>query len=282
MDHAVATALLDMSRARDANVYWGTVSDYLNEFAMADRLRVMRRKNGIIDENETTIYDTTDQQWRQFYQENGFKYIDPLARTLHLKQFGVFCWGSEKVKSLHVPETPRLQKAIKNHAMHAGAFGAHVNFPADGYTLSMSATFASHPEMVETRVTGSSAMLEKFLKFAALFHEHAVAQKSPDGSYFDRLVVQLLMANGMPLKEIEKFGLLGDTGAVMENPLSERQREILLKVADGQSTKEIAYDLGVTERVVNHALNQAKSRLGARNRTQAVLRASSLGLLQPD
>lgn len=282
MDHAVTAALLDMSRASDSLTYWSTVSDYLNEFALSDTVRVMRRKDGIVDDNETTVFDSSDPQWRKYYQDKGFKYVDPLARVHELKDFGVFCWGSERVRKLHRPGTERLIKAMKQQADIAGGFGLHVEFPAEGYTISMAAAFRHDPAMVERRVTESAAMLEKFLTFAAVFHERMLAQDAPDGSYFDRLVVDLLLMNGLTLKEIDKFGLLAETEQKLDNPLTVRQREVLLKVAEGKSIKEIAHDLGITERVINYSLKQAKTRLGARNRTQAVLRASALGLLRPD
>lgn len=281
MDHAIAAALLDMSRAEDSPSFWRVVSNYLNEFALADFLRVMRRQDGIINDKEVIVYDTTDQEWRKYYQEKDFKQIDPLARILHKKEYGVFCWGSEKLKRHYVEKTSLLETAIKKYGDHTGAFGAHVNFPSDGYTMSISATFRHSPDMVAKRVDSNEALLRKFFTFSAVLHERMMTADMPDELFFDRLVVQLLLANGLEIRQIEEFGLMNETGVQLENPLSELQREIMLKVAEGHSTKEIAYMKAMSERMVNHALNQARDRLGARNRTQAVLRATTLGLLKP-
>lgn len=61
--------------------------------------------------------------------------------------------------------------------------------------------------------------------------------------------------------------------------LSERERTVLHKVADGRSTKQIARELGITERTVKFHVSSIMNKLGAENRAQAVAEAARRGLL---
>ncbi|MEV6645811.1 response regulator transcription factor [Amycolatopsis sp. NPDC051371] len=62
-------------------------------------------------------------------------------------------------------------------------------------------------------------------------------------------------------------------------PLSEREREVLRLLADGRSNREIAASLFLAEGTVKNHVTNLLGKLGARDRTQAALRARDLGLL---
>lgn len=61
--------------------------------------------------------------------------------------------------------------------------------------------------------------------------------------------------------------------------LSERELEILRQVANGESNKEIAIHLYITEGTVKNHVTNILGKLGVRDRTQAALRAKELGLI---
>lgn len=61
--------------------------------------------------------------------------------------------------------------------------------------------------------------------------------------------------------------------------LTEREREILALLAQGQANKEIADRLGITERTVKFHVSRILARLGASNRAHAVTIAQERGLL---
>lgn len=61
--------------------------------------------------------------------------------------------------------------------------------------------------------------------------------------------------------------------------LSEREREVLRKIAGGHSNKQIAQALGITERTVKFHVTSIRNKLGAENRAQAVALAAQRGLL---
>ncbi|MHB2018800.1 MAG: LuxR C-terminal-related transcriptional regulator [Candidatus Xenobia bacterium] len=61
--------------------------------------------------------------------------------------------------------------------------------------------------------------------------------------------------------------------------LSDRERTVLRLVAAGRSNKQIAAELGITERTAKFHVESARNKLGAENRAQAVALATSRGLL---
>jgi LuxR family transcriptional activator of bioluminescence operon len=69
-------------------------------------------------------------------------------------------------------------------------------------------------------------------------------------------------------------------GARMVRPLSPRERECLLWVAEGKTSWEIGLILATSERTVNFHLRNASVKLGVSNRQHAVARALLLGLLK--
>jgi len=66
------------------------------------------------------------------------------------------------------------------------------------------------------------------------------------------------------------------------NPLSPREREVLAQAARGQRNREIAERLGVSEQTVKNHLSSAMHKLGAPNRTRAVMYAVRHGWLSVD
>lgn len=64
-----------------------------------------------------------------------------------------------------------------------------------------------------------------------------------------------------------------------EDPLSDRQRQILQQAGEGRSTTEIAADLHLSEGTVRNYLSEAIARLGAVNRIDAARIARSRGWL---
>ena len=63
-------------------------------------------------------------------------------------------------------------------------------------------------------------------------------------------------------------------------PLSDRELEVLALLADGSSNREIATALFLAEGTVKNHVTNVLAKLGARDRTQAALRARGLGLIR--
>jgi len=62
-------------------------------------------------------------------------------------------------------------------------------------------------------------------------------------------------------------------------PLSDRELDVIRLLADGRSNREIAAALFLAEGTVKNHVTNVLAKLGARDRTQAALRARELGLL---
>jgi DNA-binding NarL/FixJ family response regulator len=109
----------------------------------------------------------------------------------------------------------------------------------------------------------------------------------------DRLVEALLAAaNGesvlqpsVAAKVVARFARMTDDDETAPRaqplvvPLSDRELEVLRLLADGSSNREIASALFLAEGTVKNHVTNVLAKLGARDRTQAALRARALGLL---
>lgn len=62
-------------------------------------------------------------------------------------------------------------------------------------------------------------------------------------------------------------------------PLTPRENEVLQLLAQGMTNKAIALDLGITEHTVKFHVNAIMGKLDAQSRTEAVVRATQLGLI---
>ncbi len=83
------------------------------------------------------------------------------------------------------------------------------------------------------------------------------------------------------LCEPTRQALPGDGASLqLEDPLSEREREVLNLLASGKTNSEVAGDLFVSVGTVKSHTGNIYRKLGARNRAQALTRARKLGLLR--
>ena len=84
-------------------------------------------------------------------------------------------------------------------------------------------------------------------------------------------------------KVVAEFARLTDArppaALPLPEPLSERELEVLRLLATGATNREIAAALFIAEGTVKNHLTSILGKLGARDRTQAVLKAQALGLL---
>ena len=72
---------------------------------------------------------------------------------------------------------------------------------------------------------------------------------------------------------------LRDTPILVE-PLTPREHDVLVLVADGLRNRDVAERLGITEHTVKFHLAAIFGKLGASSRTEAVRRGFQLGLIQ--
>ncbi len=72
---------------------------------------------------------------------------------------------------------------------------------------------------------------------------------------------------------------LAESEGTRSTPLSKREREILQKVADGSTTRQVASDLGISPHTVKTHLERIFEKLGANDRAQAVAIAIRTGIV---
>lgn len=73
---------------------------------------------------------------------------------------------------------------------------------------------------------------------------------------------------------------LGSPGRRRSDELSPREEEVLQLIADGLAPNEVAERLYISPRTVKNHLASAYAKLGARDRTDAVLRAVRRGIVR--
>jgi DNA-binding NarL/FixJ family response regulator len=107
----------------------------------------------------------------------------------------------------------------------------------------------------------------------------------------DRLVEALLAARrgesvlqpSVAAKVVAQFARLPDAPRPRPQPLvvplSDRELDVVRLLADGRSNREIAAELFLAEGTVKNHVTNVLAKLGARDRTQAALRARALDLL---
>jgi DNA-binding NarL/FixJ family response regulator len=79
---------------------------------------------------------------------------------------------------------------------------------------------------------------------------------------------------------IEEVRMGEGEGGGRTTPLSKREREILQKVADGSTTRQVASELGISPHTVKTHLERIFEKLGANDRAQAVAIAIRTGIVQ--
>lgn len=107
-------------------------------------------------------------------------------------------------------------------------------------------------------------------------------------------LLEALSLRNSPIKQEYLFMLLElarqapdgvhDVAAAIEadtdSALSPRERQILVMLADGCSNKELAARANIAESTIETYLHRINTKLGSRNRTQAVRRGRELGIIQ--
>jgi DNA-binding NarL/FixJ family response regulator len=92
-----------------------------------------------------------------------------------------------------------------------------------------------------------------------------------------------LIAPSVARKVVSEFARLKPASETssesLPDPLSEREIEILQEVSKGYSNKEIADKLYLAEGTVKNYVTSILQKIGARDRTQAAIRARELGIL---
>ncbi|HLO76100.1 MAG TPA: LuxR family transcriptional regulator [Magnetospirillum sp.] len=184
------------------------------------------------------------EEWVRLYVERNYVAVDPVPLTAQSTPLP-FQWRQALAQS---PHGARAQQVFDD----AATFGIH-----DGYTVPIHApaglALMSMAVVDPTMFEPGSATRRQTLHLLAL-HFHLACERC--------LAEPPSVPASLP-------------------KLTPREREVLLWTAKGKTGWEIARILNLTERTVTYHIENAKAKLGATSRSQAVVVALGMGLITP-
>ena len=183
------------------------------------------------------------ENWRKHYDEEGYANIDPTV--VHCAKTSIpIIWKNELFKGRR---EARVRSEAKDCGLVSGAsFSIHGN-RGEAAMLSLSTSRESREAQDDI-----VAMMGKAQLLTCYLHE---------------AVQRIVLSKGpIPLKKVN---------------LTEREKECLLWAAEGKTGWEIANIIKISERTVTFHLQNAVQKLGVVNRQQAISRALSLGIIEP-
>lgn len=126
-----------------------------------------------------------------------------------------------------------------------------------------------------------SEFLSRLLQTALLFPQFALLHRD---SHPDAIVAALdTLASGLSALDPRVTSLLSlperSPQAPLPSPLTAREYEVLQLLARGLTNRAIALELSITQHTVKFHVNAIMSKLDAQSRTEAVVRATQLGLI---
>lgn len=80
-------------------------------------------------------------------------------------------------------------------------------------------------------------------------------------------------------RQVLRAAMTGDQSRVMESNLSSREMEVLVCLAQGRTTSQIAAELYISENTVKTHVRHILEKLEASNRAEAVSKATQMGLI---
>ncbi|MEU6595239.1 response regulator transcription factor [Streptomyces sp. NPDC046881] len=148
-----------------------------------------------------------------------------------------------------------------------------VTAPADGPRVLVLTTFDLDEYVYEALRAGASGFLLKDAEPEQLLSAIRVVAAG-DG----------ILAPAVTRRLIDTFARSAPPPPPAGGPLgrlTQREREVLLKIASGLTNAEIGAELGVTTGTVKSHVNALLSKLGLRDRVQATILAYETGLITP-
>lgn len=123
--------------------------------------------------------------------------------------------------------------------------------------------------------------LSALLNSLRVFPQFALLARASDP---DMIVAALdALAAGLTVIAPQLSALMGAQDDIRdlaeENPLTAREQEVLQHLARGLTNRAIALELEITQHTVKFHVNAIMGKLGAQSRTEAVVRATRLGLI---
>lgn len=192
-------------------------------------------------EPDVEIVSNFPQEWINDYVEQNYILIDPIiTRAIHTQKPVIW-------KDMYFVNTPEILESVKKSNIQQAWTFAIGNLTGGVAYMTLART---HTEITPELPAQQLASLTAVLHFA---HER--------------------------LLFITDLSYNSEKGQARRLQLTSREIEILRFTADGNTSAEIATKLSISERTVNFHINNILIRLNVSNKTAAVARAISQGLL---
>jgi LuxR family transcriptional regulator, quorum-sensing system regulator SdiA len=208
-------------------------------------VRLHRHLHQLSDMGETDLLSNWPATWRQVYISRKYPLIDPNMRMLGMVQ-RPFRWRDAVLALKSDPHRQRMERMMQE----ASRYGLH-----DGYLFPI---HGRNGLLGWTGIGGKAVDLSP--TEIALFD---AASK--------RVFWRLLELKGMA-QDVE-------VAQRLESPLTRREMEVILHLADGLTSNEIAKTLEISNHTVDWYINGLQEKLRAKNRQHVVAIAFRLGLV---
>lgn len=193
------------------------------------------------------VFTTLPLEWVTRYDQRAYVECDP--RVLYSFESALpLVWDQRSERGRNQKTDQFLDDALAHGVGSGVAFSIHCGFSARVLVALNSVA----PTISEERRAAISSSLGEMIVFGQYFHE-----------VFVRGVVQKGLA---PLSQ----------GA----PLSPRERQCLQLAANGMTSIDIGFKLGIAERTANFHFSNIVSKLGVLNRREAVAKAVAKGIIR--
>lgn len=183
--------------------------------------------------------------WRDHYMANNYMVIDPTVKYC-AQNITPLSWDGDSMQKKENAEIRRFMSEAQDFGIKSG-----VSFPvhtAQGDSAML--TFASEQGQSE-----SPPRIQRVLPMGQLF-----------AAYLHEAVRRIFDNDVLALSKVE---------------LTQREKQCLLWATEGKTTWETSQILRISERTVTFHLQNVQGKLGVGSRQQAVARAVSLGIIEP-
>ncbi len=132
----------------------------------------------------------------------------------------------------------------------------------------MLSSYFNDEELFETIKTGAAAYIDKRTSTADLI---STIKQVSRGQYpiNDSIIARPAVAERV-LKQFQEMALLGLVKEKVAAPLTNREIQILSYIANGNTNKQVAYVLGISEQTIKNHISAILRKLNANDRAHAV------------
>jgi len=198
-------------------------------------------------ESRSYVFTTLSRQWVLRYDEQAYIDVDTrITRALDSQLPLIWDYDTERGRDA------KFDLFLDDSLAHGVGSGVVCGMHAAGHTRVIFALSSAAPKINDERRGEIAGRLGDILLLGACFHE---------------LFMKSVVEKGIPPPS---------QGA----PLSSREMQCLALAARGQTTQDIASQLGIAERTVQFHFDGIRSKLGAANRQEAIAKAVLAGFIQ--